>query len=37
MNWSELRSGNDMDTYVENLAVLVEDQDLCGAIPFGQV
>jgi hypothetical protein len=37
MNWSELRSGNDMDAYVEDPAVLVEVLDLCGAIPFGQV
>jgi hypothetical protein len=37
MNRSELRSGNDMDTYMEDLAVLVEVPCLCGAIPFGQV
>ena len=37
MNWSELRSGNDMETYVEDFAVSVEVPDLCGAIHFGQV
>jgi len=37
MNWSELRSGNGMDTYMEDLAVLVEVPCLCGAISFGQV
>jgi hypothetical protein len=37
MNGSELRSGSDMDTYMEDLAVVVEVPCLCGAIPFGQV
>jgi hypothetical protein len=37
MNWSELWSGNDMHTCVEDLAVVVEGPDLCGAIPFGRV
>jgi len=37
MNWSELRSGNDMDTYVDDLAVLVEVPCLCGAISLGRV
>ena len=36
MNWSELRSG-DMETYMEDLAVLVEVPFLCGAISHGQV
>jgi hypothetical protein len=37
MNWSELQSGNGMDTYVDDLAVLVEVPRLCGAIPLGQL
>ena len=37
MNGSELRSGSDMDTYMEDLAVSVEVPDRRGAIPFGQV
>jgi len=37
MNFSELQSGNDMDTYVEDLAVSVEVPDRCGAIHFGRV
>jgi hypothetical protein len=36
MNWSERRSGNDMDAY-DDPAVLVDVLDLRGAIPFGQV